>query len=52
MKLERFVYRLVGWVCDFLERKHNYKIPAQTRKELEVAARSQMDKLMSEGEDD
>ena len=51
MKLENLVYRLVAWVCDFLERKHHYKIPLETRKELEREARVKLDALMQEGKD-
>ncbi len=51
MKLEDLIYRLVAWVCDFLERKHHYKIPLETRKELEREARTKLDALMQEGKD-
>ena len=51
MKIEQFVHRVMMWVCDFLERKHHYKIPPETRKELEEALRGRMDELMA-GEKD
>ena len=48
MKIEDLVYKVVLRVCDLLEKKHHYKVPEETRKEVGKQVRADLNELIKE----
>jgi len=48
MKIEDLVYKVVLRVCDLLEKKHHYKIPEKTRKEVGEQVKANLNELIKE----
>ncbi len=48
MKIEDLVYKVVLRVCELLEKRHHYKIPEKTRKEVAKQVRADLNELVKE----